>query len=54
MEQYLCAWEIEVMADTPEEAAGLAEKAATARVASAWTVTDSRGIQVSVTVKEAE
>ncbi len=53
MNEYLCAWEIDIAADSPEEAAQLAESLMTGRQASAWTITDKNGVQFSVTVKEA-
>ncbi len=54
MNHYICSWEIDVHADTPQEAARHAEDLFTRRTASVWTVRRPRGKKILVDIMELE
>ena len=43
MNEYLCEWSIDISADTPQEAAELAEKFMRESIESTWIVTSENG-----------
>lgn len=52
MKEFLCEWRINIEADSPEEAARVAENFMTNRLGSCWHVTDEEGETTAVEIYE--